>query len=430
MGRDLTQDLTKQYASFFGKKGLKKLYHFGQDVYRSGKLREIISFLVWEVLHRLGLFAQKDYLQFSAGAPLTLGTARLAGAEFGEKLAHRLGAQGLTVGRCERNWKLVVIKPDQELWGCLYPNDCDLCKSPDNGQSVVFVHRFPERIKAIFVSSQQTLFVCVKGAVYRSSDQGISFTRTLELGSTESFFRFNNAMTETPNQTLVIGEYGNIWDQSGWRILAYLYFSTDDGVTWRTSDFLIQQGTNKHVHIVKYSPLLNRLMVADGDNYKKLWVSAPLDKFDLNNPQWHAVNRFHIQMGGYTAVVESQGKVFFGTDYQGGTNFLVESTDGQHFTKKVIPDPYRRSPIDNMVLRKAKHGTEIWANLPFSTANSRCLLMYSADGGQSWHRVIEYNRATHTVWLTSSANEPTDTIYFSVENTQNNHRVVYKVSDQ
>src|SRR3970040_3118004 len=108
-------------------------------------------------------------------------------------------------------------------------------------------------------------------------------------------------------------------------------------------------------------------MMADGDNYKKLWLSDSLDRSDHENPNWKPVNRFHIQMGGYTSVVESDGRIFFGTDYQGGTNFWVESTDGKKFTKKIVPDPYRRSRIDNMVPRKSKIGVEIWATPPYAS---------------------------------------------------------------
>ena len=124
-----------------------------------------------------------------------------------------------------------------------------------------FIKSFPEKIKSIFISSQNTIFVCVEGAVYKSSDNGVSFIKSLDLGSPISFFRHNNGMTETPNKTLIIAEYGNIWENNTWRKLAYLYFSSDDGDTWERSDFLIDQGTNKHVHLVKYSRILNKVFI-------------------------------------------------------------------------------------------------------------------------------------------------------------------------
>ena len=429
MGRDLTTDLTKQYSALFEKKGIGRLFSFVQDVYKSGKLREIVSFAVWEAFHLLKLFPKTDYLVFNNREAITLVKEELAGPEFSAKVTQFFEGHRMSAVRCDHNWKLLYIDNNGVMFGSLYQDDGDLYKSLDGGKSVFFVSKFSASIKSIFISRQNTIFVCVKGALHRSSDKGISFEKVLDLGSPISFLRFNNAMTETPDNTLWSGEYGNIWDKNGWRKLAFLYFSTDDGRTWEKSDFLIQQGANKHVHIVMYSKLLNKLMVADGDNHKRLWLSDPLNESDPNHLDWHAVNRFHIQMGGYTSVVENEGKVLFGTDYQGGTNFLVETADGRKFSKKVIPDPYRRSPIDNMILRKSGRGNEIWANLPFSTPNTKCLLMYSADNGKSWTKVFEYNRSTHTVWLINASKDTADELYISVESSLNKERVVYRIAD-
>jgi hypothetical protein len=237
-------------------------------------------------------------------------------------------------------------------------------------------------------------------------------------------------MTETPDGTLIIAEYGNVWDKNRWRKLPFLYFSCNNGKTWERSDFLIKEGINKHLHLVKYSKALKMVFIADGDNKKKLWLNTSDNGADLKKPStWKPVTRFHIQMGGYTSVVEHDGTMIFGTDYQGGTNFLVSTTDGKKFVKRVVPDPYRRSPIDNMVQRKSKTGSEIWANLPYSTSRTKSLLMYSADGGKEWHKVLEYNRATHKVWLLSSSNEATDEIYVSIDDVKHANRVVYKIAD-
>ncbi|MGI0013973.1 MAG: exo-alpha-sialidase [Nitrososphaera sp.] len=426
MGRDLT----KRHSLLFEKK-VKNPFSFAHDIYKYGKFRELASFIVWEFFHKFRLFPKQSYLKFNNSEALTLENERLNGLAISEKMDHFFRSRGLSLIRSDHNWKLLFINNSKEVLGCLYSDDRDLYKSADNGKSIILVERFPAKIKSIYISSQNTIFVCVIGAIYKSSDGGASFNKVLDLGSSESFFRHNNAMTETPDGTLIIGEYGNVWEKNGWRKLAYLYFSSDEGETWERSGFLIDKGTNKHVHLVKYSKLFNKVFMADGDNYKKLWVCDSSNASDLKNPaKWRPVNRFHIQMGGHTAVVENDGKILFGTDYQGGTNFIVETRDGETFEKIVVPDPYRRSPIDNMLQRKSKQGNEIWANLPYSTANTKCLLMYTADGGASWNKVIEYNRATHKVWLVSSSNEIADELYFSIENSKNTDRVVYQVTDQ
>lgn len=426
MGRDLT----KRYSALFEKKGLKYLLRLARDIYEYRKLSEVTSFVVWETFHKLGLFPREKYLALNS-EPLKLESQRLDDADFAASIDSHFTSRGLSITRADQNWKVLFIKNAEEFFGCRYPEDTELYKSVDGGRSAIFLHRFPERIKSLFVSSRDTIFVCVKGAVYRSPDGGRSFDKCLDLGSPVSFFRHNNGMTETPTGTLIIGEYGNVWNKRGWKKLAYLYFSSDDGATWDTSDFLIKKGVNKHVHLVKYSRLLNKVFMADGDNYKKLWVSDALDSAGLQDPsRWIPITKVHIQMGGYTAVTETDEKILFGTDYQGGTNFVVESSNGERFEKRVVPDPYRRSPIINMVQRRAGRGNEIWAYLPYSVAGTKCLLMYSADGGRSWNKLIEYSKSRHKVWLVNSSNEVPDVLYFSIEDLQSGARVVYEVRDR
>jgi hypothetical protein len=425
----MQRDLTKRYSLFFKKQWNKNPFTLLYDIYKYGKLREFSSFVVWELFHRLGLFPRSRYLKFSSEPILSLENENLETVRFDEKVNQLLAPASLTAMRSSLSWKMLFLKSDGEMIGCVFPNDTDLYRSSDQGQSVIFLHRFPESIKSIFVSSRNTIFVCAKGAVYRSADGGTTFQRSFELGSSESFLRFNNAMTETPGGELMFGEYGNVWDESGWRKLAFMYFSSDDGETWEKSDFLIRMKANKHVHIVKYSRLLNRVIVADGDNYKRLWLSEPLDRFDIKNPKWQLTNRLHIQTGGHTAAVETDDRVFFGTDYQGGTNFVVETADGKRFTKRIVPDPYRRSPIDNMVVRRSRRGCEIWANLPFSAGSSKCLLMYSQDNGATWNRVFEYRRSEYTVWLISTSSTVSDQLYVLVSDMKNGTRAVYKITD-
>lgn len=426
----MSRILTNRYSLPTDKTKGRNPFLFIRDVYTHGKLREFSSFIVWELLHKLKLFPKERYLKFDAGEALTFANKRLESSNFNEEIIRFFGAKELNLGRAHHAWKLLFKNDDGETFGCLHRDSRDLYRSIDNGKSITLVDRLPGPIKSIFISRQNTIFLSASGIVYKRSKGDDSFKKSLELGSSVSFFRHNNGITETPDKTLIIAEYGNVWENNSWRKLPFLYFSSDDGETWDRSDFLIDAGTNKHVHLVKYSRLFNKVLMADGDNKKKLWVADSTDSSDLQKGKsWRPVNRFHIQMGGYTSIIESGGKILFGTDYQGGTNFIVETTDCEKFSKRIVPDPYRRSPIDNMVIRKSISGTEIWANLPFSMSTTKCLLMYTADGGESWNKVLEYNRATHKVWLLSSSNDSADDLYFSIENTKNNERVVYRVND-
>ena len=425
MGRE---DLTKQYFSL-GKINPSSLPRLLRDLYRSGKSREFASFVVWEAFHKLKLFPKKSYLKFVNGGPLTLEREKIDDSAFDEKIKAFFKSKGVKIARSKHNWKRFYVADDGAIFGCMYPDDSSLYKSADNDQSATFIYRFPEIIKSVFVSSQNTVFVCIKGAVYKGSTDLKTFDKVLDLDTSESFFRANYAMTETPDKTLLIGEYGNIWEENGWRKIAYLYISRDGGSTWNRSDFLIKKGINKHIHIIQYSRLLNRLILCDGDNYKKLWISAPLSSFDYKNPEWIPITKFHIQTGGYTSFLESDGKILFGTDYQGGTNFLVETRDGRKMVKKIVPDPYRRSPIHNLHPRKSKAGNEIWANLPYSTGKTKCLLMFSTDNGESWTRMIEYSGKKYSVGLIDGANRVRDEVYFAIKDMKTDDRVVYKVTD-
>jgi hypothetical protein len=161
MGRDLT----KRYSALLEKKGLKNPLLLVRDIYEYRKFSEVGSFIVWELLHRLRLYPKKKYLSLNS-EPLTLKTQRLDDPEFTSTIEDQFKSRGLSIARVDRDWKVLFIKDDKQLLGCLYPDDTDLYKSVDGGESLVLLERFPERIKSIFVSSQDTVFVCVKGAVY------------------------------------------------------------------------------------------------------------------------------------------------------------------------------------------------------------------------------------------------------------------------
>lgn len=422
MGRDLI----KRYSA--GGIGGRNLFRFLGDVYRTGKTREVVSFVIWESLHRLGLFPNGSYLKFNPSDVLKLTDEALLDPGFEERLRQVFCGQGVDIAACAHKWKRLFIGADGTMFGYLDDDDRNLVMSADGGRTVAHLGSFPGRLKSLFVTSRKTVIVSLKGAVYRGAE-GQAFEKVIDLGSPESFFRHIYAMTEAPDGTLIIGEYGNVWEHGTWRKLANLYFSSDDGRAWRKSDFLIQKGTNKHVHIVRYSPLLDRLFLADGDNKKKLWISGPLSGSSAADPQWTPITRYHLQTGGYTSVAEAGGRVLFGTDYQGGTNFIVDTADGRKYRKRIVPDPYRRSPIHNLVTRKSARSEEVWANLPIATGRNKCLLMCSRDAGETWNRVIEYNGKTHSVSLISASQAARDEVYCTIKDRRTDDRLVFRIVD-
>ncbi|MCH9814123.1 MAG: glycoside hydrolase, partial [Epsilonproteobacteria bacterium] len=399
--------LTQKYKHLIEKEGLDRVLHMGLsafplliDVAKSGKLRELISFTIWELLHRVGLFRKKKYLQFTNGKPLIIAKEQeLSKLDLSKYIQELPFVISNTVG-----WKLLYQNSQNNWFGCLAQDDRSLYTFKNSSEPTK-LHTFDKGISSIYITDEDILFVNTWGSLYKSLDYGKTFEKSLSLTEEESYIFHHNGMTQLPDGTLLIGEYGNVPKDGKWMNLAYVYESKDSGETWVKSDFLIQQGINKHVHLIKYSKVLNAVMLADGDNKKKLWIAHNCSTFDLMHSPWKLVNHFHIQIGGYTSMVETDDIVYLGTDYLGGTNFLVSTKNGKYYNKSVIPDPYRRSPLMNMIKRKSRSGNyELWAILhnPISS-NARCLLMCSLDDGESWNRVIEYDGTEYEIQISSAS---------------------------
>ncbi|MFA6114280.1 MAG: hypothetical protein WC729_09805 [Sphingomonas sp.] len=287
--------------------------------------------------------------------------------------------------------------------------------SLSDGSSTAFV--FESDVMSMFVSSTGMVFVSLKGGlVLRSADRGKSFSPSLQLSHANSWIWFDHGITETGRKELFAGEYGTVVDRkSGFQCVAFLYCSTDDGASWEVCDFLKREGVNKHVHMVRYCRTIDAVILTDGDNKKQLWIGRPMNGLSgLKHMKWRLTNRFHIQTGGYTALVEYRDKMVFGTDYMGGTNFIIESHDGERLAKSALPDPYRRCPILGMALRSGKQGIEIWTVLHDSCfEGTKSLVMLSRDGGRSWIKAIEYDGSQYKVEIASSSSTTMNELYVS-----------------
>jgi hypothetical protein len=395
---------------------VKYFWKFLIDIQRVGKVRELFSFALWEIAHYVRFYhIGNQYVKFKTGAYLSIADTVAQPSESGNACSSFL-AEELLFEPVAVDWKYCFQAGDGTHWGCLYSDENGLYHSTNLGESATLVHAFQQPIMSLFVSRQNALFICSGGTIYKSDDGGESFRAVLHLSTPISYFLFNNGMTELPDQTLLIGEYGSLWQGRSWQNLAFLYYSFDGGDTWQTSDFLMRQGVNKHLHIVKYCRLLNRVFLTDGDNKKQLWVNESLSHFDKlaarKQGGWRLLNRFHHQTGGHLSMAETEKAVVFGSDYLGGTNFIVRTCDGKRFDKLVLPDPYRRSPVVNMVSRKAASGDELWAvSYSCLSSDAKSVLMYSRNSGKSWTRVIEFDGTTHEVRLVSSSS---DRLYISI----------------
>ena len=414
-GINLGTIITKKYSHLAEKKGLNKLFHIllvspslAKDVLKSGKTREIISFGLWEIAHRIGLFS--NYITFKNKEPFYLEE----GMDI-ESLDFEAFSKDLPIMiKKIINWKVYHVDSKGVIYGCLASENSVMYKSVD-GKTLEKLEKFDKEIKAVFISQEDVIFVNTKGHIYRSDDGGKTFTHALSLSKEGSSIFHHYGMTQIPAGELLVGEYGNVSENGRWANIAYIYGSSDLGKTWEKSDFLKRQGVNKHVHMVKYSKLLERVVLADGDNKKQLWISKDLKNYKFSENAWDLKTHLHIQMGGYTSMCEHEDRLLFGTDYLGGTNFLVESRDGNTFKKKPIPDPYRQAPVHDLIKRKIGDKEEIWSvlNNP-NSSTAKSLLMYSDDGGKSWQRVIEYSGRKHLIMINSGSLSSQERISFAL----------------
>ncbi|MBC3784116.1 WD40/YVTN/BNR-like repeat-containing protein [Spirosoma utsteinense] len=435
-------DVSSKYFSLLKRPSLhwpKYVWYFLIDIYRVGKLRELCSFALWEINHKLRVYQfAKQYISFTDNNYLSLTS------EDGMGSWHRNEAdtpsflcdQGFHFQPVVVDWKYCVQTRDSLLWGCRFSSLTVLCCSHDQSQSAIRVYTFDHPITSLFLSSQDTLFVCANGVIYKSEDRGASFRLVLQLSTRISYFLFNNGMTELPDQRLMIGEYGSIWHGQTWENLAFLYYSSDGGNTWTTADFLKQQGVNKHIHLVKYCARLNAVLLTDGDNKKQVWINSALTHFDKQAGRrkdgWQLITKHHHQTGGYTSMAETAENTLLGSDYLGGTNFIVSTADGKQFRKLVLPDPYRRSPVMNMVIRQSSSGEEVWASSYSCLSNkAKSLLMCTTDSGNSWARIIEFDGTKHEVRIASSSPVSSNVLYISItefgEHPDQHRHKVYKL---
>ncbi|MGV3556517.1 exo-alpha-sialidase [Larkinella arboricola] len=414
-------DVSSKYFALLRNPGpdtLRHVWRFWLDIRRVGKVRELFSFILWEITHRLYLYQFTNrYIRFTQHAGLLIDHPHTTSEQI--LTSSFLRENGLCFRPIAIDWKFCLQTTDGLRWGSRFSEPNALYCSDEQSQSATLVHEFEHPITSLFISRQNALFVCSNGIVYKSDHRDVAFKPVLPFASPISYFLFNNGMTELPDGTLLIGEYGSIWQGQTWQNLAFLYFSTDGGERWEVSDFLIRQGVNKHIHLVKYSSVLKAILLTDGDNKKLLWINRALaditQKTASPKTSWRLLTRYHHQTGGYTAMAETGEGVLFGSDYLGGTNFIVQTHDGKRLEKRVLPDPYRRSPVMNMVCRQSPSGTEIWAaSYSCLSEKARSLIMCTQDGGKTWNRVLEFDGTKQQVRLVNAPADGSGELLISV----------------
>ncbi len=425
--------LTQKYAYIIEEKGFKRflylivsIFPLLKDIVKSGKHRELVSFSIWEILYGLKFYSKKSVVKFDDFKPFVLNDETDI-----KKVRFDISKSSFEIKKSSFDWKVRFVDKDGDIYGTLADNDKVFYKKAKNANEVERLYIFEDIVNSLFISGKGTILVCSCGNLYRSEDRGRTFKRVLSLTNPknpQSYIFHTNGFTHCGEEVILVGEYGNVAKDGRWMNVANIYKSVDDGRQWQKSEFLKNMGINKHVHMIKYSEVLKRVFLTDGDNLKKLWISTKEGDFD-HNKEWRLINRFHIQMGGYTSLCEVDDTVFLGTDYLGGTNFIVSTKDGENFVKKVIPDPYRRSPVMNLQTLSFAKESLIWAILhnPISS-KTKCLLMCSDNGAKSWKRVIEYDGTIFEIELNSDREKKDESITFLLTDKRENAATCFEIS--
>ncbi|KPE51476.1 hypothetical protein [Chryseobacterium indologenes] len=400
--------ITKKYSEI----NVINFVPFMYKVIRANKAEEFLSFLIWEFSWR---FFKKNINQIKFNNTVSDLIVHGGVNDF-DAISHVKLQKNLI------DFNLVIVD-HYRILGSRVSSPTKLFFQDSYG-NIDEGFDFGSVIDSIFMDSRKNIFVCSEGMVFRSKDLGLTFEKVLDFSSVESKFLFET-ITETENNELLIGEYANIEKDGKWVFVGNVYVSYNEGDTWNKFDFL-KKYINKHIHILKWINQLRCLVLTEGDDKKSIWInkSSNYSSQSINEKSgWFRLNKFHIQKGGYTSLVETKENIVLGTDYYQGTNFIVSTKDFKTFNSVVIPDPYRRSAIFRMLYLENE---TIWASLYNHLSSNRSLLMYSEDLGKSWHKFLEYDGSKIKISMISNSIE--NHFYILLEDLVTNEFKTYIIS--
>ena len=414
--KDLSRILEHKISPFSIIAFIKKLYY-------SNKSEELLSFLVWELKYVLAFYKGDKTISFTDQDTPSILISNQANFKIKDK--------DFKITKSSVNWSRVYIDNASMHYGCTEEDPNILIVSSPSGITRS-IYTFSSKITSLFVTTKGTILCCVEGIIFNVCGDTKTAHEVLKLTTTQSRFR-QDAITETPNGDIFLGEYANVYERNQWKFVGYIYRSTDTGLSWRRIDFLAKEKINKHIHILKWSHLIQGLIMTDGDNQKNIWINQSRLYFDQRHKDptkgWKKINKNHIQKGGHTAIAEVNGKILFGTDYNGGTNFIISTSDMSVFKDQVLPNPYRRAIFNRIVVKCDNAGSnQLWAVTRFRHHNGiKSLVAMSADQGRHWKKIIEYDATNWEINLISNSKNPVAMVYLSIHNRLNNTSKTYLI---
>ncbi|GGA11511.1 hypothetical protein GCM10008018_65770 [Paenibacillus marchantiophytorum] len=428
MSKTKIPQITKEFASFLNLRGLPLLVEiirrsktFILYLFINKKFEEFLSFLVWEIVHFLKI-NRKNVIHL-----MNISSLKYSDEEMLDRDKFNWKIEGGTCELLPVSWTLVYIVSNEEMLGVANNRLNVLVRSNNEGTTYTDVFTFSSCIDAIYVSHNYNIYVCSDGNVYKSKDNGATFNVVLQLSTPHSVFIHNYGITEDDKGTIFLGEYANVWvEKKGWKNVAYIYYCPNNSENFTRSDFFIKEGANKHIHMIRYCSYLKKLFVTDGDNKKRVWINDSMQNYSVrssaNQRGWRLINKRHIDTGGYTSVVSLTDGVLFGSDYLGGTNFIIKTVDGIKMSKKTLPDPIRRNPIYSIVNVKSRNRNQVWVNSvnDLGRQDAKAVLFYSNDNGETWFNFIEYDGLKCKIEIRSASLNPTNYFLASICNKENN----------
>jgi hypothetical protein len=224
-----------------------------------------------------------------------------------------------------------------------------------------------------FVPLAGRIYFVVDGILYSVTAESDIRKENLLFSAKESTI-LDQGIARDNDGNLVIAEYKH--DKSG-ESGALLYVLRARDAHWTTIDTLARR-VDKHCHIVFFDPTSRIFYVTCGDSRKML------AKLDLKGQKAtvEIVSDGAGKTGGYMCAVPWEGGFLCGTDYTGGTNFLVLIRGGRIVRKEVLRKPFRRSIVTSMVAARDRLLFAAW-NMGYLPGCCNGLLLRSPTGVRS-----------------------------------------------
>ncbi len=190
-----------------------------------------------------------------------------------------------------------------------------------------------------FVSLAGRIYFVVDGELYSVMAESDVRKENLRFSTKESTV-LDQGMARDNEGNLVAAEYK--LDTSGVSG-ALLYVLRAGDAHWTAIDTLARR-VDKHCHIVFFDPASQIFYVTCGDNRK---ILATLD-LKGQEASIRVVSDGAGKTGGYLSAVPWEDGFLCGTDYTGGTNFLVLIRGRRIVRKEALRKPFRRSVVSSM----------------------------------------------------------------------------------